>query len=113
MKTLYMNHFQAHEALKNGPHAFDGEIVDVAITKSLVSRLNQLAEIRAQQANRESCSLFIGFVPENVTEESLTEVFSKFGEVSCELVTLPQILRPIPLKATSRFKNHQILFLQY
>ncbi|KAI1714111.1 RNA recognition motif domain-containing protein [Ditylenchus destructor] len=75
----YANPKEALRARNNGAHAIDGEVLDLIVGEamdSLGKRINKYTNKRSKQS---SSSLIIPFLPENMTEKSLTEVFSKFG----------------------------------
>ncbi|KAI1702988.1 RNA recognition motif domain-containing protein [Ditylenchus destructor] len=83
-KTLFR---QALNALNSGPHTIEGAVVDVnrAVDDSPhIINGNPLREnetLRVNLCGRSiNAALFVGSLPENVTEETLREEFSKYGK---------------------------------
>ncbi|KAI1714110.1 RNA recognition motif domain-containing protein [Ditylenchus destructor] len=79
LQTKSGDKFNAFQALNNGAHAIDGEVLDLKWAESMTRRANNLHRSKKQRSNQSSTSLIIPFLPENVSHKSLTEEFSKFG----------------------------------
>ncbi|KAI1703247.1 RNA recognition motif domain-containing protein [Ditylenchus destructor] len=65
--------FDKQQALKSGPHTIEGAVVD--INRAMDDQPHVI-----DGSYSRSVSLFVGSLPENVTEETLRNEFSKYGK---------------------------------
>ena len=74
--VTYKENSSAENAVATGSHKIDGKIVDVKLCNPRLA-----AQQRNTKQKSDNCKVFVGGLPHGVTDDQITQFFSRYGPV--------------------------------